>query len=76
MPISTSIKRMIRVSSQPPKYPDTPPTIIPIASGIRVASTAIKREILPPSHTRVQMSRPMLSVPNQCSAFGLWFRAE
>ena len=69
-PIRMSIRRMMNMSTAPPKYAETLPTAMPMICGMMVASTAMSSEMRPPIHTRVHMSRPSASVPNQCTLSG------
>ena len=57
------------------EIPQIPPTITPITRLIVVAITEIRIELRAPNQTPSKSDFPLLSVPNQCSAFGLMKRA-
>ena len=53
-----SVMRMITWSQKPPKYPETIPTVTPIAPAKTVPSNPIIREVRAPQINRLRMSRP------------------
>ena len=61
---STSTSRWIRLSTQPPKYPLTPPSTIPMENEIRMPITPTVRLTCEPTRVRDSRSRPNLSVPS------------
>jgi hypothetical protein len=63
--IKTSMNRCIKVSTPPPKYPDTPPKRIPMGKAKRIYKGPMIRETLPPNIVRENKQRPNLSVPNK-----------
>src|SRR5690554_3434724 len=72
----TSARRIIKTSIRPPKYPAKAPSTRPILKEIDTDTKPTDSEILPPYRVRAKMSRPISSVPNQCSAEGGWLRAR
>ena len=61
-----SMNRLIKVSTHPPKYPAMPPRVTPTNTEIVVTTIATVNDKRIPKVTRVKMSRPKSSVPNQC----------
>ena len=56
------------------EIPQIPPMITPINRLTKVAITEIKIELRAPNQTLSKRDLPLLSVPNQYSAFGLMKR--
>src|SRR5699024_9082006 len=69
-PDKISAIRIIYSSTLQPKYLDIFHNITPIIKSKKAAVNPINKEILAPYHVRAKISRPKLSVPNQCSAEG------
>src|SRR3989304_2203637 len=68
-----SSRRWKAVSNLPPKWADTIPRAPPATVAINRAPMPMPNERRAPQTTRAQMSRPALSVPNQCSQLGAAF---
>ena len=60
-----SMKRCIRISNLPPKYPWIAPTVMPIAEDISVSTKAKNNDSRSPYKIRAKISRPSSSVPSQ-----------
>ena len=65
-----SITREIAASIQPPRKPAARPIGTPSSSEIETETTPASIEACVPQTTRENTSRPISSVPNQCSALG------
>ena len=63
--MTMSVKRMMAMSSQPPKYPPSRPRLTPMAVDMAVASTPTSREIRVAYNKRENISRPIWSVPSR-----------
>ena len=59
-----------RDSTLPLKKPETMPIVPPISRPNRTDATPTVSETRAPQQTRAKMSRPNVSVPNQCSGLG------
>src|SRR4051794_9668431 len=66
----TSITRMNTVSTQPPRYPATTPTVTPTTTANATLTTATRIDAWMATKTREATSRPSSSVPNQCPPLG------
>ena len=64
-----AIREMI-ASAQPLRYPAINPSVAPITVLIATAATATASDTLPPTSTRVSVSRPNLSVPSGWARLG------
>ena len=60
-----SVIRCNTISTQPPKKPDTPPTMIPMIVEMITEIAPIVMVIRPPFKIRVNTSRPSSSLPNR-----------
>ena len=56
---------MMIVSTQPPKYPETPPSRSPIVNEIAIPTRPTVSEIWPPYSSRDSTSRPNGSAPSR-----------
>src|SRR5882672_5682484 len=65
-----SVIRVTILSVQPPKKPAQAPPRLPRANEIATAETAIARSSRAATMTRLRISRPIWSVPNQCRHVG------
>ncbi len=65
-----SARRMITLSTQPPKKPAIPPSTAPMIMAAMTRMTASGSVIRAPNRTREKTSRPSSSVPNQCAQDG------
>ncbi len=62
---STSTTRITTASVRPPKNPATSPMAHPATSASPSATTTASSAVRVPNSTRLNMSRPYWSVPNQ-----------
>ena len=69
---NTSVTRMMTSCTQPPTYPAIMPSGTPMSIATPVTMSAIWRVTRAPTTTRVKMSLPTSSVPNQCTESGGW----
>lgn len=72
---NTSHRRMITLSTAPPKKPAMAPRMPPTTRPKATAMKPMDRDTRLPWTTRASRSRPNWSVPNQCSAEGHWSRS-
>ena len=68
--MNTSVIRIKTLSATPPAYPATMPTVRPIGATVTAARAMIVSVIRLPQITRLRISRPSWSVPNQCEDEG------
>ena len=62
---TTLINHTIKRSTVPPKYPAIAPIKTPTTKEIRTAINPMDNDILDPINTRLNKSRPYLSVPKR-----------
>ena len=67
-----SVRREMKASTTPPTKPAARPMGTPRANEIETATTPASSDARVPQTTRESTSRPMSSVPNQCTADGAW----
>ena len=67
-----SVRRMMTISTTPPKKPLMRPSTTPTQVEMAAASTPTSRLTRVPLSSRLSWSRPIWSVPSQCWADGGW----
>ena len=65
-----SVSRITASRTTPPAVPAITPSGTPMAAAARVMPTPTSNDSRAPMITRVRMSLPTSSVPNQCAALG------
>ncbi|SIM67442.1 Uncharacterised protein [Mycobacteroides abscessus subsp. abscessus] len=67
MMMTMSVRRISTASTQPRKYPETPPMTTPITPATKPTMTITNSEVCVPRMTMANRSRPVVSCPKGCS---------
>ena len=65
-----SVIRISSTSTQPPKNPETTPTVPPMTIATKAAAKPTSSETREPKTSSENMSTPPSSVPSQCALLG------